>query len=245
MCASMRAVVVLPFVPVTAAMGMRARAARREEHVEHRTRHVAGLAARRCHVHAEPGRGIHLADGAAHVLVALGNVRAQEVHAADVEADGADGADRHLDVVRVHDVGHVLGRATGRKVGRGPEVDDLARGGHGVPVESLLRKKALGLVVEVDARQDLLVADATARIAVHLVHQLRHRVHAVAHDVPGHPPGHRDQLAVHHQHPVVVADDELLDDDAAADLPAPRGTPARTCSAFIRLMETPRPWLPL
>ena len=71
MCATMRAVVVLPFVPVIAAIGMRARRARREEHVDHRAGDVARLALGRRDVHAEAGRGVDLADRAADLAVRL------------------------------------------------------------------------------------------------------------------------------------------------------------------------------
>ena len=54
---------------------------------------------------------------------------------------------------------------------------------------------------------------------VHLVDQLLDRVLAVADDVARHALGDRDQLAVDHQHAVVVAGDEALDDDAPAVLP--------------------------
>jgi hypothetical protein len=72
MCASMRVVVVLPFVPVIAAIGMRVRRARREEHVEHLARHVARLALGGRHVHAEARRRVHLADAAADLVVGCG-----------------------------------------------------------------------------------------------------------------------------------------------------------------------------
>ena len=67
----MRAVVVLPLVPVIAAIGMRLGRARREQHVDHRAGHVARRALARRHVHAEAGRGVDLADRAADVLVGL------------------------------------------------------------------------------------------------------------------------------------------------------------------------------
>ena len=104
-------------------------------------------------------------------------------------------------------------------------------GGHGLAGVALLGQHRLGLVVELEPREHLLVADAAPRIVVHLVHQLRDRVHAVADHVAGHALGDRHQLAVDHQHAVVVAGDEALDDDAPAVLarhlerrraPAPR-----------------------
>jgi hypothetical protein len=55
-----------------------------------------------------------------------------------------------------------------------------------------------------------------ARVLVHLVDQLLDRVDAVADDMGGHALGNRDQLAVDHQDAVVIALEELLDDDVAA-----------------------------
>ncbi len=73
-------------------------------------------------------------------------------------------------------------------------------------------------MIEHQPGEHLLVADAAAGIAVHFFHQLLDGVHPVAHDVAGHPLRHRHQLAVDHQHPVVIAGDEALDDDAPAVL---------------------------
>ena len=92
-------------------------------------------------------------------------------------------------------------------------------GRHALAGVALPRQHRLGLVVEGEPGEHLLVADAAPRILVHFLHQLLDGVHAVAHHVARHPLGDRDQLAVDHQHPVVVAGDEALDDDAAAVLP--------------------------
>ena len=72
MCASMRAVVVLPFVPVIAAIGMRASAPGREQHVHDRAGDVARLALGGRDVHAEAGRRVDLADAAADLAVGSG-----------------------------------------------------------------------------------------------------------------------------------------------------------------------------
>ena len=76
----------------------------------------------------------------------------------------------------------------------------------------------LGLVVELEAGQHLLVADAAARILVHDLDELGDGVDAVADDVAGDALGHGDELAVHHQHAVVVALEEGLDEDGAGVL---------------------------
>ena len=65
MCASMRAVVVLPLVPVIAAIGMRAGVPGGNSMSITGPGDVARLALARRHVHAEAGRGVDLADAAA------------------------------------------------------------------------------------------------------------------------------------------------------------------------------------
>ena len=88
-------------------------------------------------------------------------------------------------------------------------------GKHGLLGDALVRHEPLGLLVELEAREHLLVADAAARIAVHDVDELRDRVLAVADDVTGHALGDRDELAVDDEHAVIEAGEEVLDDDAA------------------------------
>ncbi len=70
---------------------------------------------------------------------------------------------------------------------------------------SLLGHQALGLGVELDPGEDLFVANAAARIGVDDAHELRNRVHAVAHDVSGDTFGHGDELAANDQHAVIEA----------------------------------------
>ena len=87
----MRVVVVLPLVPVIAAIGMRERRAAREEHVDHRPGDVARLALGGRDVHAEAGRGVDLDDRAADLAQLREMSGRDEVDAADVEADRLDG----------------------------------------------------------------------------------------------------------------------------------------------------------
>ena len=166
-------------------------------------------------MHAESRGGIYFADTAADASIALGDVGRQEVHATHVETDGAHRALGHLAIVRVDHVGYIGRGAAGRKVGGRAKVDDLPglrhrlRGQSG-PVEHLLR-----LRVELEPRQHLLVADAAARVLVHDLDQLRHRVRAVAHHVTWRAARGRDHLAVHHQQSMVVAFEVGLDDNRA------------------------------
>ena len=88
----------------------------------------------------------------------------------------------------------------------------------GVAVVALLGEEPLGLVVESEAGQHLLVPHTAARVAVDDLDQVFDRVLAVPHDMTRYPFGNSDQLPVHHQHPVIVSPDEALDDHAAAVL---------------------------
>ena len=124
----------------------------------------------------------------------------------------------HLLVVGMHDVGEVDGGAARGEVAGAAQVEDLAGGEHGVARGALVGHEALGLGVELDAREHLLVADAAARIAVHDRHELGDGALAVAHDVPGHALGHRHQLAADDEHAVVEPGEEVLDDHAAGVL---------------------------
>ena len=187
-----------------------------EEHVHHRAADVAALALGGGDVHAHAGAGVDLADGAAVVAVALGDVGGEEVDAADVEADGADGALGHEPVVGVDDVGHVDGGAAGGEVGGLAQEDDLALGRDRAVVVALGLEQAVGGVVELEAGQHVLVAGAAAGVAVHLGDELGDGGAAVAHDVAGDAVGGGDELAVDDEEAVVVARDHALDDDARA-----------------------------
>ena len=191
----------------------------RKQHVHHRSAHVPRPALARSHVHPEPGRRVHLADGAAYVLIGLGDVAAEEIHPAHVEADRLHRPHRHRDVVRVNQIGEVGGGTAGGEIAGGTEKDLFARRRHALPGVALSAQHYLGLMVEFQPGQHLLVAHAAPRVLVHQLHQLLDGVNPVSHHVPRHPLGHRHQLAVDHQHPVVLARDEALDDDAAAVLP--------------------------
>ena len=163
-----------------------------------------------------PGPGVDLADRAAGVAVALGDVGGQEVDAADVEPDGADRPLGHQPVVGVDHVGHVDRGAAGREVGGLAQEHHLALRRHAAVVVALRLQQPVGGVVELEPGQHVLVAGAAAGVAVHLLDELGDRRAAVADDVAGHPAGGGDELAVDDQQPVVVALDHALDDDARA-----------------------------
>jgi hypothetical protein len=169
-------------------------------------------------VHAESRRGIHLADGAADFLVRLGDIGAEEVDSAHIETDGLNRAHRHLDVVGVDLIGHIGGGAPSGEIAGGAEKHSLTVGRNRLPGIALVGQQSLGLMIEGQTGQHLLMPDASAGVPVDLVHQLFDGVYPVAHDVSGHPECHGHQLAIDHQHPVVIAGDEALDDDASAVL---------------------------
>ena len=146
--------------------GNRDRGACGEEHVDRLAGHVARAPVAWRHVHSEAGRRVDLADRAADLLVALRDVRGEEVHATDVEPDRGDGAHRHLGVVGVHQIGHVARGAAGAEVGGEAQVDDFIGRRDRLRSVSKLVEQPHGLVIELDARQHLLVADAAARVGV-------------------------------------------------------------------------------
>jgi hypothetical protein len=166
-------------------------------------------------VHAEPRCGVHLADRATGLAHRLGDVRADEVDAGDVEADDASGLLGDLDVLRVRLEGAVDRDATGRHVARQRELDQLAGWGDRVHrVALLLDERDRGLV-HLDPGQHLFVTDTAPRVGVGLVDELGDGVRAVADHVGGHSLGDRGDLAVDHQAAVVLAGHEGLDDHPA------------------------------
>ena len=77
---------------------------------------------------------------------------------------------------------------------------------------ALALEHAVGVLVEPDLRQHLLVADAAPRVRVGRVDQLADRVLAVADDVRRDALRDRRELAADHEDPVVAAGDVGLDD---------------------------------
>ena len=194
------------------------RRARREQHVDHRTCDIARCAFAGCHVHAEAGCRVDLADRTAAFLVGTRDVGMDEVDSADIEPDRLDRAHRHLGVVGMDDVGHIDRSAAGRKIAREPQADDFARRRNGCARVALVGQAAVGLRIEFETRQHLLVADAASRIVVRDLDEFGHRVRAIADDVPRHALGRRDQPSIDHEQPIVAPGDERLDDHGTARL---------------------------
>ncbi len=114
MCASMRAVVVLPLVPVMQAIGTR------EAAPAGNSMSITGPAASRgvpslgATCMRNPGAALISQMPPPTRLVALGDIGAEKIDAADIEPDGGDGAHRHVAIVGMNDVGHIGRRAAGR-----------------------------------------------------------------------------------------------------------------------------------
>ena len=194
------------------------RLARREEHVQYGTRHVARGALARSHMHAKAGGRVDLADGPAGGSIGLGDITGQEVHARHIQTDGAGGALGHLAVVRVDHIGHVHGRATSGEVSGGAQVHDLLASGHGLGRHVLQFKQAQGLVVQIQSREHFLMADPAPGILIGHLHQLRDGVLPVPHHVTWHALGRGHQLAIHDEESVIEPGDETLHQHGAAVL---------------------------
>ena len=193
--------------------------AAREEHVDHRPGDVARLPLGGREVHAEAGRGVDLDDRSSYFPITAGDVRRDEVDAADVEADRLDSPLGHHPVVLVDGVGPVGRGAAGRQVAGQAQVENLSFRQHGVEGHPLLGEQAPRLLVHHDAGQHLLVADAAPGVAVDLLDQLGDGAPAVPHHVAGDALGHGGHAAVDHQDAVVVAGLVALDDHPRADPP--------------------------
>ena len=177
----MRTVVVLPLVPVTAMIGMRA------FEPGAKSRSMTGLATY-C---GSPSVGLVCIrkPGAALTstmappcsrtgTVMSGAMKSMPATSRPTTLRGRLG---DLDVVRVGLVRPIDGRAAGRHVAGQRELDARARWAARRPSSKpCLAHQLLGRVVDLDARQHLLVADAAARVGVLDVDQLAHGVLAVA-----------------------------------------------------------------
>jgi hypothetical protein len=167
-------------------------------------------------VHPEPRGGVHLDDRAARLPDRLRDVGGEEVDPRDVEPHDARGLLGDLDVLLVGLPRPVDRDPTGRHVPRGDELDELTLGRNIVHREALLLHERNRGLVDLDLREDLLVADPTTRILVRDRGELGDGVPAVADHVRGHALGHGDHLPADDQHPIVVARHEALDHDAPA-----------------------------
>ena len=163
----MRAVVVLPFVPVTAAIGMLLGVSGGNSMSITGPATSRGVPSLGATCMRNPGPAFTSQMPPPACAIRFRNVPCQEIDAADVEVDGADGANRHLAVVGMNDVGDIDRRATGREIGRRSQVNDFAFCRYRVLVVTEFRQQSFCLVIELQARQHFLVTNAATRILVH------------------------------------------------------------------------------
>ena len=179
--------------------------ARREQHVHDRPAHVARRALRRRDMHAQARPRIDLADAAAGLAVALGDIGGQEIHGADIEPDRLDRPLGHQFVVGMDRVGDIHRRAARRNVRGLAQIHLLTVGGDRLCGVALLLQQCLGLSIEFEPGQHVFMPDTAAGILIDDIHQLGNGVVPVALHMTRHPARGGDELAVDHQKSVVVA----------------------------------------
>src|SRR6187397_813090 len=131
-------------------------------------------------VHPEARRRVDLDDPPAGLAERKPDVRTDEVDAGDIEPHDARGKLGDLDVVGMGLFRAVDADTAGAHVAGPSEVDPLPARRSVGELESLLARVGDCLLVELDAGQDLLVADAAPRIRVRDVDELCDAVLPVA-----------------------------------------------------------------
>ncbi len=211
-----RAVVVLPFEPVTATIGIR------EGAPDGKSMSMTGLATYCASPSVgwvcirKPGAALTSTIPPPVSRTGSADVRADEVDAGDVEADHLRGQLGQLDVVGVRFLGAVDADPAGAHVAGPLEVDPLTSWRGIAKLEALLADVGDRLVVDLDPGEHLLMSDAAARVGVRDLDELLDRARAVAVHVGGDALSDRAQHATDDQAAVVVAGQEGLDHDAAA-----------------------------
>ncbi len=216
MWAIIRTVVVLPFVPVTAMIGMRDGLPGGKSAVDDGpARRTAARPRSGGCASGSPGAALTSTIAPPVSRTGRRDVGADEVDAGDVEPDDLRGRLGDLDVVGMGLDRPVDRRPAGRHVAGQRELDPRAVGRDVVEPEALVADQLLGRLVDLDPGQHLLVADAAARVLVRDVDELADRVLAVAGHARRHALGDRGDLAADDEAAVVVAGDVRLDDDVA------------------------------
>jgi hypothetical protein len=148
-----------------------------------------------------------------------------------IQADHQRGASGDLARLVV-DIGGAIDRgAARREVGGRGQVEDLTLRQHRIERVARLLQQTVRLMADLNAGEHLLMADATARIAIDDLDQFADGVHTITHHMRGHPLGYRHHFAVDHQHAEVVALQERLDDHRARELAGDLVTPAHLLRA--------------
>ena len=102
MCATMREVVVFPFVPVMATIGMRDGTGSGKQHLDHRPGDIARRTFGRLQMHAEPGTRVYFHDSATDFGKRLCDIGRDDVDPGDIEPDDPRGAARDLFILVMH-----------------------------------------------------------------------------------------------------------------------------------------------
>ena len=216
MWAIMRTVVVLPFVPVTARIGMRAGVPGGKSRSSTGLRDVLRLALGGVGVHPEARRRVDLDDRAALLAHRHRDVGHDEVDAGDIQADHPRRGLGDLHVLGMRLERAVDGGAAGRHVAGQGELDPGPLGRDVVEAVALRAHELLGRLVHGDLGEHLLVADAAARIGVLPLDELAHGMLAVAGHAGRHALGDGRHAAPDDQAAVVVAVDVGFHDHVAA-----------------------------
>ena len=198
-----RVVVVLPFTPVTATIGIRPVVAFGEQRRDDRFADRARLAGRRFQVHPQSGRGVHFDHDPAQLIEGPRDVERDDVNAGDVEPDHAgrvDGPGGKIGMNFVGDVGRGAARAQIR-VAANQHLGPFGR--NGIDGVALIGQHAERHCVERNLAQAGRVVLATAGIVVDHLDQLANRVNAVAEDLRRLAASGRHQLAADDEQTII------------------------------------------
>ena len=167
--------------------------------VDHGHTHRPALAVGRCQVHAQARCSVDLHHAAVLGFQRLQHAFADHVHPADVQAHHLGGGHGAGGQRRVHVVGHVGGGAAGAQVSVVAQKHAAALGRDGIGRHVLRLQPHHGDVVKTDFGQRGGMAFAALGILVDQVHQLAHRVQAVADHLRRVPPRGGHHRIAHHQ----------------------------------------------
>jgi hypothetical protein len=212
----------------------------REHHVDDGFTDGTAFAERGCEVHAQAGCGIDFNDAAALIFERLEHGVADDIDAADVEADRLGGGHGAGGEFGVHVIGHIGSGAAGGQIGIVAQHDAGAARRDGVGVVALLGETGEGDFVETDFGQRGGVAIGAAWVAVDDVDQFANGVGAIANDQRRVAAGGGDQLVADDQQAVVVAGQIFFDQDIVTEVDG-NAVGVADCSSLVRLTEMPLP----
>ena len=220
MWAIRRVVVVLPFVPVTAAIGIR-------PSLPWRPNIVPTIASPTGRPLPDDGSRCIRRPGAALIstmmppccssgrLMSWQTTSTPAISRPTIRTPSADNS-RGFACFGMDQVGDVGGRATGAQVGISANQHDLARGRNRIRSQTLLRKHAFGNFVQTKLAERRGMVFSTPRILVGFFNQLRHRVTPVTDHLRRLAPRGGHQFVTDHQQTIIRAMRELFADDLVA-----------------------------